>query len=266
MRSTTVLLLLTLLGVPASAQQTAPEPLFSATDAAWGLGFLGSTALLAPVDHYFAEQLQRPGSQENRLLRKTAKGFELLGHPGALAGIAGAYAAGRITGDEGLAEVGLHAGAAFVLAEGITYLTKLTIGRARPYVDPDDSFNFGLLRGVRYDYASFPSGHTSAAFAVASALTSETGLRPPSDQWWVGSLLYTTAALVGVSRMYNNQHWATDVVMGAAIGTFAGWKVVRYTHTRPGNDLDGIFLNFTVRPGTGMSLTVLPRAWSPLAH
>ena len=39
----------------------------------------------------------------------------------------------------------------------------------------------------------------------------------------------------GISRMYENWHWASDVVMGAAIGSFAGWKTVRYAHSHPGN-------------------------------
>jgi hypothetical protein len=43
--------------------------------------------------------------------------------------------------------------------------------------------------------------------------------------------MYGGAALVGLSRMYNNRHWASDVITGAAIGTFAGTKVVRYHHT-----------------------------------
>jgi hypothetical protein len=38
--------------------------------------------------------------------------------------------------------------------------------------------------------------------------------------------------------MYNNQHWASDVMSGAAIGTIVGLKVVKYTHSHPGNHID----------------------------
>lgn len=65
--------------------------------------------------------------------------------------------------------------------------------------------------------------------------------------------------------MYEHQHWASDVLAGAAIGTFAGWKVTQYTHDHSGNELDGIFLGMTIRPGAGVSMIALPRAWSPLA-
>ena len=266
MRATTLLLLLICAGVPATAQQAEREPLFSGADAAFAAGFLAGTAALAPVDLYFAERLQDPRSQESRFLRHGATVFRVLGHPGALLAVTGTYAVGRLSDNDGLADVGLHAAAALLVAEGATYLGKTVAGRARPHVDPENPFNFGLLRGWKDDYQSFPSGHTSAAFAVAAALTSEAGSRRSDDQWWIGTLLYSSAALVGVSRMYNNEHWATDVVVGAALGTFAGWKVVRYTHTRRGNELDGLFLNLTIRPGHGMTLAVMPQAWSPLAH
>jgi len=49
--------------------------------------------------------------------------------------------------------------------------------------------------------------------------------------------------------MFNNRHWASDVITGAAIGTFAGLKVVQWQHTHPGNRIDRIFLGATVGPG-----------------
>ena len=77
-------------------------------------------------------------------------------------------------------------------------------------------------------------------FRSAAAVTSE------AKRWWgtkagwlVGSVLYTGAAGVAWSRMYDNKHWATDVLTGAAIGTFTGLKVVHYHHkTNPNNRID----------------------------
>ena len=49
--------------------------------------------------------------------------------------------------------------------------------------------------------------------------------------------------------MYNNRHWASDVMMGAEIGTFAGNKVVRYHHrTNPGNKFDKWLLGTSITP------------------
>lgn len=54
----------------------------------------------------------------------------------------------------------------------------------------------------------------------------------------MGTLFYGGASMVGLSRMYNNMHWASDVVAGAAIGTIFGLKVVKYTHSHPDNAID----------------------------
>jgi hypothetical protein len=48
--------------------------------------------------------------------------------------------------------------------------------------------------------------------------------------------------------MYNDKHWASDVVVGAAIGTFVGQKVVRYHRTHPGNRVDRWLLSASLAP------------------
>jgi hypothetical protein len=53
--------------------------------------------------------------------------------------------------------------------------------------------------------------------------------------------------------MYEDKHWASDVVMGAAIGTFAGLKVVRFNHTHEGNRIDRWLLG-TSSDGSGLQL------------
>jgi membrane-associated phospholipid phosphatase len=64
------------------------------------------------------------------------------------------------------------------------------------------------------DFRSFPSGHTSTAFAAAEFLNQEYGTRYP----WISVAGYATAGLTGYLRMYNDQHWLGDVLAGAAIG------------------------------------------------
>ena len=73
--------------------------------------------------------------------------------------------------------------------------------------------------------------------------------------------MYAGATAVGLSRMYHNRHWASDVVMGAAIGTFSGRKVVQYAHGHPGNLVDRILLSAAVVPdgyGGRMLMVTLP--------
>ncbi len=63
-------------------------------------------------------------------------------------------------------------------------------------------------------YNSFPSGHTATAFAAAEWLRMEYGHKSP----WIGVAGYAVATSIGVLRVYNNRHWVSDVVAGAAIG------------------------------------------------
>jgi membrane-associated phospholipid phosphatase len=67
-------------------------------------------------------------------------------------------------------------------------------------------------------HASFPSGHATLAFATATALDRET------RAGWVPLVAYPLAALVGWSRVRDDQHWTSDVVAGAALGAWTAAK------------------------------------------
>ena len=238
---------------PAALAQTSPDsggdPLFTAEDALWAGGFAIGTVLLAPVDIEVAEAVRDSLLQENQWVNRSASSFRFLGFPGSLLVTGGMYAVGRLTDRPVLADIGLHSFEAIAIGTAITLGTKSIAGRARPYADPQNPFNFGLGRGWRNDrYQSFPSGHTTAAFAVAAAITKEVEHRWPESELVVGTALFGAGALVGASRLYHNVHWASDTVVGAAIGSFAGWKVVRYTHTNPDNRVDRWLLGVTIAP------------------
>lgn len=74
--------------------------------------------------------------------------------------------------------------------------------------------NTNKFRPNQSSYTSFPSGHTSVAFAAAEFLNQEYGGRSP----WFGIAGYAAAATTGVLRIYNNAHWFSDVVAGAGFG------------------------------------------------
>jgi len=134
---------------------------------------------------------------------------------------------------------------------GVTDI-EAAVGRQRPSVLPRNASSYQLGRGLQGDnYRSFPSGHTTSAFAAAAAVSSETSRFWPGTRWVIGPILYTGAALTGVSRMYNNRHWMSDVLAGAGVGTFAGLKVVRYQHSHPGNRLDRWLLKGSLSPAPG---------------
>ena len=231
-----------------------PKPLFVFHDLVLAGAFTAGTVALAPLDRHFTIQLQKPARQSSRLLKTGATVFRLLGQPGGLFTAAGIYLIGRADGQQKTQELGLHTMAAIALAGGEAGAIKMIAGRARPFAGLDNAANFGFLRGLRDDkYRSFPSGHTASAFAFAAAVSSETQRWWPSTRWVIGPILYSGATLTGMSRIYNEAHWASDVMAGAALGTLTGVKVVRYEHSHPRNWLDRKFLKmgFSVVNGVG---------------
>ena len=222
--------------------------LFRRSDAVLAAGFAAATVALFPLDRHFAEELQSPAAQSNRAIDNTATRLEKITSPGAYYIGGGLYLLGRVAGWERVADLGLHATESIVLAEGIGFVLKRAIGRARPYVsnstEPRD-FSIGTGFGTG-DRRSFPSGHTYTAFALASAVTSETRAWWPGSTWFVAPLLYGGATAVGLSRMYHNMHWASDIVLGAAVGTFSGLKLVRFMHDTPGSRADRFLLGSPV--------------------
>ena len=238
-----VVLLVTTIALNAGAQVqdtiNKKTPLFTGKDALLLGVFALGTAAVAPLDLRVANRLQDSATQANRFLGRAATGFRLLGDPGSFATGAGVYLIGRAGGNRRVEALGLHSVESILLADVLGGGIKLLVGRQRPFVDTKTPYNFQLWRGFSgYQYQSFPSGHTTTAFAFASTVTRESQFWWPHAAWYVGTVFYGGATLVGLSRIYNNQHWASDVMAGAAIGTLVGLKVVKYTHSHPGNHID----------------------------
>lgn len=214
-------------------------PLLVGKDALILGAFTLGAVLVAPIDRQVASRLQDSSTQENRFLHTSATGFRLLADPGSFITGTGIYLIGRIDGQRRVQALGLHSVESILLADVLGGGIKLLAGRQRPFVDVKNPYDFQLWRGLVDDkYRSFPSGHTITAFAFASTLTRETQFWWPHGAFYIGTVFYGGASLVGLSRIYNNQHWASDVMAGAAIGTIVGLKVVKYTHSHPGNSLD----------------------------
>ena len=122
-----------------------------------------------------------------------------------------------------------------VVASGlVTLVIKGSTGRARPREFPDDPDMYYPGQGFfNNSLASFPSGHTSAAFAGATVLAMELSKAHPSHSKWITFGMYGAATAIGLSRMYENEHWASDVFAGAAVGTLSGRWIVRQRNAKP---------------------------------
>lgn len=119
----------------------------------------------------------------------------------------GLVAAGLVAGDPGVARMGGRAVGSVGLAGASTLVLKALFGRPRPsQAGPVVDFDpFGRSEGL-------PSGHSAVAFALATSLAQD--LHHP----WATVALYTLATGTAWSRIDQNEHWFSDVGLGAAIG------------------------------------------------
>ena len=133
-----------------------------------------------------------------------------------LLGVAFLY--GTLAKKEKPTKVALDGVKAFVVSGIVVQGIKIVTQRQRPYQDPQPSFpdNFDGPQG-NFGYNSFPSGHTTSAFSVATVIATEY-----KDVKWIPYACYSIAGLTGLSRINDNKHWASDVLMGAAIGFGVG--------------------------------------------
>ena len=131
--------------------------------------------------------------------------------------LAGLYATGEIVPSLGLRQTAVL-GLESLAVTGVVVLSlKCLIGRARPgtgkapnYFEP---FSF------RSSFFSMPSGHAASAFAAATSIAEQ------SDSAVVDIVAYTLAVAVALSRVHNNEHWASDVFLGSAIGHFVARQI-----------------------------------------
>ncbi len=129
----------------------------------------------------------------------------------------------------------LLASQAYLTGGAVEGVVKIFTGRQRPdYIgaassNPDPAFRGPFYNG-RDIYgnkvnSSFPSGHTTVAFAAATVFAMEY-----KDHPLIPIIAYSAATLIGLSRMVENRHWFSDVVAGAFLGYFTGKQVVNNYH------------------------------------
>lgn len=132
----------------------------------------------------------------------------------------GFYAVGLAVDDYNAKTVALDGFSASVISSLTTSVFKGIAGRARPNsgLGPHHWNPFGGDQ-------SFPSGHATGAFAFASVIAGH------YDSPWVATTAYTIASLVGVARIEQDAHWASDVVAGGLIGGLIGHHLVQFNKT-----------------------------------
>lgn len=146
----------------------------------------------------------------------------------------GLYVHGKTSDNERSAEVGKVLASALAIDAASTGAMKLALGRHRP----KDGVSAMEFEPFSFDNRSFPSGHTSFSFMTATVMADMYDDRP-----WVRPAAYTTATLIGISRISSDEHWASDVLFGAVKGYLIGKTVTRLHKRWKLEDVD-IVANF----------------------
>jgi hypothetical protein len=134
--------------------------------------------------------------------------------------LGGMYLYGYAADDGKMRKAPLLAAESFILTGVFVQVLKYTTGRHRPYTgDPPHTWD-GPSGHKSGSTMSFPSGHGSSAFAVATVIASE------YDNPVVQTLSYGVAAITALDRIAHDAHWASDTFVGFAIGYFTGKAVV----------------------------------------
>ncbi|MEO6975628.1 MAG: phosphatase PAP2 family protein [Gallionella sp.] len=191
-----------------------------------GLAAVGVIGIAAIADGPVRDEMARHTPNDNRFMRN----IERFGAQYSVGVLGGFYLAGAIGNNETATAVAQDGLTASIIASGIiTPAIKFVTGRARPR----ENLGVAHLHPFSLSYSSnssFPSGHTTEAFALASVISSH------YEETWVACASYSVAGLVGVARSYHGAHFASDILAGALVGTLVGKSVVAHNKSlRPGN-------------------------------
>ena len=195
--------------------------------AAW---IAGGTSLFFILD----EEI-RDGFEDNRssTIDDVSEFFERFGNGAISLPALGAFYLYGYFGENAKAErTALIAAESFLVTGLFTTVLKATAGRHRPSTgDSATSFD-----GFTTDHGSFPSGHTSPVFAIATVIANEY-----EDVPYIEPISYGIATMTGLSRINDEKHWASDVFLGAALGYFTSKTLLRLHSDKKGQ-------HFTIYP------------------
>lgn len=204
-----------LLGPSAPAALRAQDPVLPRGRAFWiGAGALGAGALLldAPLRRAAA-------SHRTPTLDRLAEAVDPLGRAQYLVpSLVVAVVVPRATGHRRLSDAALRVALGYAAADLLGGGVRTIVARHRPD-STGDAWRFRPFR-PQGEWGSMPSAHTTHAFAIAA------GIAEASGKPWVAGVAYGLASLVAMQRVYTQAHWASDVVVAAALSTAVSRRVV----------------------------------------
>lgn len=140
----------------------------------------------------------------------------------ALPAIGALYAYGRHNNNVHLSQTAVLGMDSILLADAVTGVIKLATNRHRPKTGvPHDTW--AGLHGSTLEASSFPSGHSATAFAAATIIANQY-----ANNKGIVNAAYGMAALTAYSRIYDNEHWASDVLVCSAIGYYSAKFIIKH--------------------------------------
>lgn len=211
-------------------------------DAPWLAGAAAGGLLLYSADGGIRRAFLRSRSGLNDTLSDILERF---GDGGVALGITGAYwGVSSLLGEKREARTAALCVQSFAAANAAGTLVKAAAGRSRPYADRGK----GVFRPfeLKTSYTSFPSGHTTTAFSLASVVAYR------HESGWVKAAAYGLASGTALQRIYADKHWASDVFAAALLGTATG----RWIASMDAAGRSASLLPFVPGGGPGLSAAV----------
>jgi membrane-associated phospholipid phosphatase len=159
------------------------------------------------------------------------------------------YVSGRLSHDVALRDAGLGCAEGHLSSAGIRELIYFSVSRQRPR-DTEDPHHISLPGRKDWSWHSFLSGHIANSMSCASFLGHRYSLGP------LEAIPYAYATAIGVGRMADGRHWASDTMTGALVGFAIGKAIADRQLSRASRSAE-------VRPVPGQEPTPLIRISIP---
>ncbi len=186
----------------------------------------GTTIGLFALDYDIQDWAQK---RRNSTTNTVSGFFEPFGNGAVgLPALGAFYLYGHFWEDKRAQATGLLGLESFVISEVFVEAIKVTTHRHRPNEGGQSDKWDGPSLCFTGSHLSFPSGDSALAFSISTVIASQY-----QDTAWVPPLAYGIATLVALSRMNDNDHWASDVFFGSAIGFFTAKAIVGLHKNNP---------------------------------
>ena len=194
------------------------------------------------------------------VLDEVADFGNVFGEPtGAVPLILGTLAIGLVFDNDHAKSAAISSIGALALTQLVVETMKYSINRSRPEKE-QGPYDFNGFGGVGATRASFPSGHSAAAWSIATIFAQEFG----DDYKWAPIVAYSVAAMTSYARLNKDKHWASDVVLGAMIGYVSGQIMHRVFKKYFKAKTENFFISPIIGKTVGLRVEIREKSYSDL--